>query len=657
MNNNRKILSLILVFAIVFGIFSTAVLSSQATGELGEANLIGIIGDADVDGKISVKDATVVQKHVAKILTLEGKPQKLANFLPSQVINVKCATYIQKYVAKIKLAGTDGEKVGQKLYDNSIATHPAQTTTDAEASSAALSTSPTNTTITAITIVPTDPSEPTGSTTITVIFSTENTTNSTSATVTKPTEPTNSTSATITKPTELTNSTSATVVTEPTEPTNSAPSTVVTEPTEPTGLTDPTASTISDPTEETTIIGSTYIQIAKWNAASPRYDPPVEDSEGDSSVPTGSSTNAADPAEEDVYIFYPVSYSYLTPDNAYATLQRFGRTSKITVAKTTLTLTSSLWGIGSTINTIKDYWEIELSVENLTEIKLILQTSGSNTSPQNFNIQYAYESDNEFTVVETYIVADDNGKNSITATIPNGTDTLIIRLCQIDNVSIGGSTTSGSGTNRIHNLELTGMYYGTITPEPSTSPIGDGEIPENVLKFANGTKSFDQDVLNDYALLYSRVVLSNKPWSWENNFPGKLNAGQKTQIRNQAIALGYIPEIDVKKPDPGTGYDGITLQFGFADFKHPRYYIVYPSEFIIGDSIVEEIVELPKEMWKMTDSKQFSWLDNQIGGKRDGYTWHHTEIAGVMYLVPFGIHNIFAHNGGRTAGMWADAPR
>ncbi|MCG7315357.1 HNH endonuclease [Priestia flexa] len=28
-----------------------------------------------------------------------------------------------------------------------------------------------------------------------------------------------------------------------------------------------------------------------------------------------------------------------------------------------------------------------------------------------------------------------------------------------------------------------------------------------------------------------------------------------------------------------------------------------------------------------------------------------------MELVPFGIHNITPHNGGRTKGMWADAPR
>ncbi|WP_369010154.1 MULTISPECIES: HNH endonuclease [Bacillaceae] len=37
--------------------------------------------------------------------------------------------------------------------------------------------------------------------------------------------------------------------------------------------------------------------------------------------------------------------------------------------------------------------------------------------------------------------------------------------------------------------------------------------------------------------------------------------------------------------------------------------------------------------------------------------WHHTEVPGKMELVPFGIHNITIHNGGRSTGMWADAPR
>ncbi|MGG0454595.1 HNH endonuclease [Bacillus mycoides] len=41
----------------------------------------------------------------------------------------------------------------------------------------------------------------------------------------------------------------------------------------------------------------------------------------------------------------------------------------------------------------------------------------------------------------------------------------------------------------------------------------------------------------------------------------------------------------------------------------------------------------------------------------EGKTWHHKEKDGIMELVPFDIHNITKHNGGRTKGHWADAPR
>lgn len=53
------------------------------------------------------------------------------------------------------------------------------------------------------------------------------------------------------------------------------------------------------------------------------------------------------------------------------------------------------------------------------------------------------------------------------------------------------------------------------------------------------------------------------------------------------------------------------------------------------------------ELWLALDKKQFRWLDNAIGGKVDGITWHHTEIPGRMPLVPYD----------RTVGMWAHAPR
>lgn len=71
-----------------------------------------LLGDADQDGKVTVKDATKIQKHVAKILTFTGLALKSADADEDGKISVKDATIIQKYVAKISVPNS---RVGQFL--------------------------------------------------------------------------------------------------------------------------------------------------------------------------------------------------------------------------------------------------------------------------------------------------------------------------------------------------------------------------------------------------------------------------------------------------------------------------------------------------------------------------------------------------------------
>ncbi|MCM3654330.1 HNH endonuclease [Metabacillus litoralis] len=181
----------------------------------------------------------------------------------------------------------------------------------------------------------------------------------------------------------------------------------------------------------------------------------------------------------------------------------------------------------------------------------------------------------------------------------------------------------------------------------SLSGVGKGKVDkesggfrklslDNIEEFVKGNKNFE-DVLEDYANLYAETIKSNEPWSWGEDILGaeNLTLKQKRLIKEQAISDGHIPQIPVNKV--------AGMRYGFADFA--------------GVGLVEEIVYLPEEFWKLSDKKQFTWLDEQIGGHREGMTWHHTEIPGKMELVPYGIHNITPHNGGRTTGMWADAPR
>lgn len=63
-----------------------------------------IYGDADLNGSVNVKDATLVQKHAADIVTITGKAFIQANVNGDTAVNVRDATYIQKFVANLIVA-------------------------------------------------------------------------------------------------------------------------------------------------------------------------------------------------------------------------------------------------------------------------------------------------------------------------------------------------------------------------------------------------------------------------------------------------------------------------------------------------------------------------------------------------------------------------
>ncbi len=155
----------------------------------------------------------------------------------------------------------------------------------------------------------------------------------------------------------------------------------------------------------------------------------------------------------------------------------------------------------------------------------------------------------------------------------------------------------------------------------------------NIDEFILGNKTFE-DVQDDYARIYADIVNSNKMWSWEEDIKGaeKISKDQKGYIKARAVENKLIPKVEVKKVEG--------MKYGFADFG--------------SAGLVKETRDLPEEMWKLNNKKQFKWLNEQIGGKREGYTWHHTEIPGVMQLVPRGVHMITSHNGGRTHDLWAE---
>ncbi len=57
------------------------------------------IGDANKDGKVNIKDATSIQKHIASIEILSEDALVLADADGDGTVNIKDATAIQKFVA------------------------------------------------------------------------------------------------------------------------------------------------------------------------------------------------------------------------------------------------------------------------------------------------------------------------------------------------------------------------------------------------------------------------------------------------------------------------------------------------------------------------------------------------------------------------------
>ena len=84
--------------------------------------VVGIIGDANADGKVNIKDATVIQKHIAKMETEVELDTQIADCFEDGKINIKDATLIQKFLAKYET-----ERVGEELIKYTVVTLPVPT--------------------------------------------------------------------------------------------------------------------------------------------------------------------------------------------------------------------------------------------------------------------------------------------------------------------------------------------------------------------------------------------------------------------------------------------------------------------------------------------------------------------------------------------------
>ena len=60
-----------------------------------------LIGDANLDGIVDIRDATTIQKHLAGLVTLEGDALAAADTDGSGTVDINDVTHLQKYIAKL----------------------------------------------------------------------------------------------------------------------------------------------------------------------------------------------------------------------------------------------------------------------------------------------------------------------------------------------------------------------------------------------------------------------------------------------------------------------------------------------------------------------------------------------------------------------------
>lgn len=153
---------------------------------------VGIIGDTNSDSKVSIKDATLIQKKIANIPVGVEIIEEIADCNEDAKVNIKDATLIQKYLAKLPAL-----RVGESIYRYTVITLPLPTKATAESSEDEVTTT--------IMEITTEPVE---------------VTTTAEVTTTVQTDPTEEVTTIVTEP-----ATTTSVVTDPAETTTAAPTT------------------------------------------------------------------------------------------------------------------------------------------------------------------------------------------------------------------------------------------------------------------------------------------------------------------------------------------------------------------------------------------------------------------------------------------------
>ena len=108
----KKILCMVIIAMTIMATLAVANVSAAEndTAETGKG-FTCMAGDVDLDGKITIRDASMIQKAIAKMVDMTDMQFKAADTNDDGRINVKDATAIQKYLADIDVENIIGKKL------------------------------------------------------------------------------------------------------------------------------------------------------------------------------------------------------------------------------------------------------------------------------------------------------------------------------------------------------------------------------------------------------------------------------------------------------------------------------------------------------------------------------------------------------------------
>ena len=96
-NQFAKIVAVLMVLAMTVSVFGLCASAAETTTE---ANTTVLLGDVNLDGKVTIQDATLIQKAIAKLATLDEVQAAAAEVTEDGEVNIKDVTMIQKWIAK-----------------------------------------------------------------------------------------------------------------------------------------------------------------------------------------------------------------------------------------------------------------------------------------------------------------------------------------------------------------------------------------------------------------------------------------------------------------------------------------------------------------------------------------------------------------------------